>query len=191
MSVLYRFTARIPLQAPATAAQEDAIEALNGALGQCEDAAMRRHEDASQGCAWLDIHCPSQMLGFSFVNHLECLVAKLGPFATAAFRLDCQYGDEACGAEFFGPTEESIQEARRQWHCGKAAESLRQAGMDLDALLQAQSFAKQLAGLRLWGEPDPENGGEPFEPCGGMDDSHLCLMGLIGQARTLACLSAH
>lgn len=186
MSDYYEFTASVPLKAPKTDAQEQAIGALESLLDQCEDISMEELEDPEGGGTWLEVRCPSQSMNYPFIRCLDQAFAKLGPFATKAFALKYRYENEDFGIDFHGPTEASIQEARRQWHQAKAAESLKAAGLDLAALLEAQSFVLQVAGLGLWGEAVPENGGRPFEPCDGVDDSHACLMDLARRARRIA-----
>lgn len=46
-----------------------------------------------------------------------------------------------------------------------------------------EAFVRRVAGLKVWGEPDPDNNGEPFRPQDGEEDSHICLMDLIEEAR--------
>ncbi|GEM_PF-4431616 len=49
----------------------------------------------------------------------------------------------------------------------------------------ALKFLCRVAELKVWGEPDPDNDGRPFEPIDGLEDSHGCLMELIADAREL------
>lgn len=186
MGDYYAFTAKVPLKTPKTDGQEQAIRALESLLGKCEDISVEELEDPKNGCVWLEVRCPGQYMNYPFIRCLDQAVATLGVFAAKAFTLEYRDGDGNVGADFHGPTEASIQEARREWHQAKAAESLKAAGLDLAALLEAQSFTRQVAELGLWGEACPENGGRPFEPCDGVDDSHACLMDLVRQARRIA-----
>ena len=186
MSAFYRFTASVPLKTPKTGGQEQAVRALERLLDQCEDVSMEELEDPDGGGAWLEIQCPEQSMNYSFIRCLDQAVANLGPFAAEAFTLEYQYEGEAAGVEFHGPTAESIQEARRQWHQAKAAECLKQAGLDLDALLQAQAFSRQVASLTIWGGPGVENDDSLFGPRVGTDDSRRRLADLVGQARKIA-----
>ena len=50
---------------------------------------------------------------------------------------------------------------------------------------KALAFVEKVASLKKWGEPDPGNDDEPFEPSDGLDDSHDYLMGLIDMARDI------
>jgi hypothetical protein len=176
MSAFYRLTTRVPLIVPATIEQEDAIQALTTALGQCEETAMRRPESPEGGCCWLTIHCPAQWMNSSFIIHLEQLIAKLGPFATQSFMLEYQYEDEAVGVEFFGPTEASVHEAKCQWHQAKAAESLKLAGMDLDVLINALAFARRAAAVNFMKISPPV-------------DSPIILADLVAEARLIVSAS--
>lgn len=55
---------------------------------------------------------------------------------------------------------------------------------------QEKAFAvlEKIAALKKWGEPD--DNGEPFEPCDGADDSHECLMDLIDESREVLGLQS-
>lgn len=186
MKIYYSFTASIPLQTPKTGGQEQAIGALEALLDACEDVSMEELDGPDGNGAWLEVRCPSQRLGHSFIDELDQAVATLGMFATMGFGLEYRYGHDDPGIDFHGPTEDSIQEARRQWLLSKASISLKEARLDLDTLLQALLFTQQVAELKIKGEPDPGHDGKPFDPCGGADGSHLCLMNLICQARLIA-----
>lgn len=48
---------------------------------------------------------------------------------------------------------------------------------------KALAVLEKIAAFKKWGEPNDD--GEPFEPSDGVDDSHVCLMDLIDEARAI------
>jgi hypothetical protein len=46
-------------------------------------------------------------------------------------------------------------------------------------------LVKRIANLKIWGEPDPDNGDQPFYPSDGHEDSHQVLMDLIRESRAI------
>jgi len=133
MSAIYGCTAEIHLPPP-NAEILRVIENLGRRLEWASDAQLEQ-ESASDGTAWLNVHCPEQNCGHVFVEDLDAAFAELARHAIEGFAVDYVYEGNR-DADFHGPTAEAKAIAKRNWNFARADFYLEQEGIDLYQLLK-------------------------------------------------------
>ncbi len=118
------------------------VEGLEKILRWINDAQIN-DESASNGTVWLNVQCPEQNCGHSFVKDLDEAIDDLAQYALNGFAVEHVYeGDQ--GVDFYGQTPETKAISKRNWNFRKAARYLKEEGIHLESLLKTPVAAQAI-----------------------------------------------
>lgn len=141
MSARYGCSTEIHLPA-ITSAIAASVEGLKKIHGWVNDARLN-DESASDGTVWLNVQCPEQNYGHSFVKDLDEAIDDLAQYALDGFAVEYVYeGDQ--GVDFYGPTPEAKANAKRNWNFSKAARYLKEEGIHFESVLKIPVAAQAI-----------------------------------------------
>ncbi len=141
MSARYGCSTEIHLPA-FTPEMATAIEGLKKILKWINDAQIN-DESASDGTVWLNVRCPEQNCGHTFIKNLDEAIDDLAQYALNGFAVEYMYeGDQ--GVDFCGSTPETKAIAKRNWNFSKAAHHLEEEGIHLESLLKIPVAAQAI-----------------------------------------------
>jgi hypothetical protein len=141
MSARYGCSTEIHLPA-FTPDMATAIEDLKKILKWIDDAQIN-DESASNGTVWLNVQCPEQSCGHTFIQDLDKAIDDLAQYALDGFAVEHVYdGDQ--DVDFYGPTPEATATAKRNWNFSKAAHYLEEEGIHLEFLLKIPVAAQAI-----------------------------------------------
>ncbi|MVF23139.1 hypothetical protein EVC37_16175 [Methylocaldum sp. BRCS4] len=141
MSARYGCSTEIHLPA-ITSAIAASVKGLKKILKWINDAQIN-DESASDGTAWLNVQCPEQNCGHSFVKDLDEAIDDLAQYAPDGFAVEYVYEGDL-GVDFYGSTPETKAIAKRNWNFGKAAHYLEEEGIHLESLLKIPVAAQAI-----------------------------------------------